>query len=264
MTWLSIHLYPTDTQDIFLARALKPFLAQYIWPQKDARAFFVRYHDEKGPHIRIRMRGEAVWIDEVLKPAFEGWFVDRGEWAEVPYEPETARFGGEAALAWAEEHFHISTRVVLDRIAKEQFTYGDAMFDALRLHAITAYSAGFSRERVRWYFGELFDQWLPLFFPTDEVGLEAEVTASFDTIFEPQQEKITATLDAFWTSLEKEQLDPKQPEWARWLHGNQLIVKGLEDDLEKALPSLLHLTNNRLGINNQDEVYLNYILSKAM
>jgi thiopeptide-type bacteriocin biosynthesis protein len=264
MTWLSIHLYPNDTQDIFLARALKPFLEQYIWPKKEARVFFVRYHDEKGPHVRIRLKGEAAWIEEMLRPAFEGWFADRGEWGEVSYEPEANRFGGEEALAWAEEHFHISTRVTLDRIAKEQFSYGDAMFDSLRLHLITAFSAGFSRERARWYFGELFNQWLPLFFPSDDADMAGEVTAAFDKIFDPQKEKISTTLDAFWTSLEQEKYDNKQPEWLRWLHGNQLIAKGLGDDLEKALPSLLHLTNNRMGINNQDEVYLNYILSKAI
>ncbi len=264
MTWFSIHLYPADTQDVFLARALKPFLEQYIWPQKDARAFFVRYHDDKGPHMRIRMKGEDAWVEETLRPAFEDWFQGRGEWQAVPYDPEAARFGGEAALAWAEEHFHVSTRVALDRIAKDQFTYGDAMFDSLRLHIITAFSAGFSRERLRWYFGELFNQWLPLFFPSENPAMETEVMATFDKLFAPQKDNLTATLDAIWTSLDQEQYDAIQPEWLRWLHGNQRIVKGLGDDLEKALPSLLHLTNNRMGINNQDEVYLNYILSKAL
>ena len=35
-----------------------------------------------------------------------------------------------------------ATRVALDRIKRERFTYGDAMFDALRMHTITAFAAG--------------------------------------------------------------------------------------------------------------------------
>ena len=50
----------------------------------------------------------------------------------------------------------------------------------------------------------------------------------------------------------------------RWLRGNQLVLPEFGDQLEKVLPSLLHLTNNRLGLSNQDEVYLNYILSKVI
>lgn len=264
MLWLSFHFFPVEAQDVFLTRALKPFLEQYIWPQKDARAFFVRYQDEKGPHIRIRLRGEADWLETMIKPAFEGWFADRGEWSVEVYEPEAERFGGESALAWAEEHFHVSTRVVLDRIARPQFTYGDAMFDALRLHVIAVYSAGFTKERSRWYFGQLYEQWLPLFFAADDAALAQDITDAFEKTFAPQKEQLQATLDAFWKSLLAEKLDAKQPEWTRWLRGNQMILNGLEENLAKALPSLIHLTNNRLGINNQDEVYLNFILSKTL
>lgn len=264
MNWLSIHFYPVETQDVFLTRALKPFLEQYIWPHPDARAFYIRYQDEKGPHIRIRMRGAEDWLQEMVLPAFEGWFSGRGPWEAVDYVPEAERFGGASALAWAEEYFHVSTRVVLDRIARDQFTYGDAMFDALRLHIITAVGAGLTRERTRWYFEQLFDQWLPLFLPPDGPDGPVDYRSAFEQALAPQQAQVSATLDAFWNALSMEKFDSRQPEWLRWLRGNELMLKGLENDMEKALPSLLHLTNNRLGINNQDEVYLNFILSKAL
>ena len=69
---------------------------------------------------------------------------------------------------------------------------------------------------------------------------------------------------ALWKALDKEKFDQSQPEWARWFSGSQMIFKALDGNLDRALPSLLHLTNNRLGVNNQDEVYLNFILSKAL
>lgn len=267
MHWLSIHFYPLETQEVFLSRAVKPFFEQYIWSQKTNRAFFIRYQDEKGPHIRLRMRGEEQWVEETLKEAFAGWFRDRGEWEEAPYEPEPARFGGEEALAWAEEHFHVSSRVVLDRISRDQFTYGDGMFDALRLNLTMAFAAGLDLEKTRWYFGQLANQWMELFFSAETEPERQDIANSFAHALEQQKDLLKETLAGYWKILQEDQIDKKEPEWLRWLRwlrGNQIILEGLGDKKEIALPSLIHLSNNRMGINNQDEVYLNYILSQVL
>lgn len=264
MHWLSIHFYPLETQDVFLARAVKPFLEHYIWPQKTNRAFFIRYQDEKGPHIRLRMRGEADWVENTLKEAFAGWFRDRGEWQEVPYVPEPERFGGGEALAWAEEHFHVSTHVTLDRIARDQFTYSDGMFDALRLNLTIAFAAGLDQKKTRWYFDQLTEQWLSLFFAAETDAEKTEIKESFAASLEGQKDSLNEALTGFRNMLEEGKTDSMEPEWLRWLRGNQLIMEGLADKMEMALPSLIHLTNNRMGIHNQDEVYLNYILSQVL
>jgi len=267
MNWLSIHFYPLENQDVFLVRGLWPFLQQNLWANRGTRAFFIRYQDERGPHLRIRMRGEETWLRETLLPAFTGWMEGRGEWVEVPYQPETERFGGETALGWAEETFHLSTRVVLERLIREQHTYGDSMFDALRMHTIAAHAAGMNQEKAARYFGQLTEQWLPLFFATegapDELFLSG-IKAGFEKNFEPQEHDLRGTLTELWKALDKESFDKKQPEWARWAQGSQIIFKELGEHLDRALPSLIHLTNNRLGLNNQDEVYLNFILSKSL
>ena len=252
---------------MFLVRGLRPFFQQHIWANRGTRAFFIRYQDERGPHIRIRMRGEAAWMEETLRPAFAGWQEGRGEWAEVTYTPETERFGGEEALGLAEEYFHLSSRVALDRLAREQHTYGDSMFDALRMHTIAAHAAGMNPEQATKYFGQLMEQWLPLFFVPEEdatPGFLDGIKEGFEKNFAPQKEDLRATLIELWKALEKDKFDKKQPEWARWALGNQMILKALDDKLDRALPSLLHLSNNRLGLNNQDEVYLNFILSKVL
>ncbi|MDO8365703.1 MAG: thiopeptide-type bacteriocin biosynthesis protein [Saprospiraceae bacterium] len=267
MNWLSIHFYPLENQDVFLVRGLKPFLQQHIWSQRGALAFFIRYQDERGPHIRLRMHGEDPWMEETLRPAFEGWQEGRGEWAEVPYTPEIERFGGDEAIALAEEYFHLSSRVALERLVRDQHTYGDSMFDALRMHTIAAHAAGMNQEQAARYFGQLTEQWLPLFYPTEgtpEADFYTVIKEGFEKNFIPQKEDLQATLIALWKALEKEKFDKKQPEWARWALGNQMILKALDKNLDRALPSLLHLTNNRLGLNNQDEVYLNFILAKTL
>ncbi len=269
MHWLSIHFYPLESENVFLTRAVKPFLEQYIWSRQGARAFFIRYDDDKGRHIRLRLRGEADWIDTTLRPAFAGWFEGRGEWSEVTYTPEMARFGGEQGLAWAEEYFHVSTRVVLERLARDQYTYGDAMFDALRMHTITAFAARFDRNKAAWYYGQLCDLWINTFFSgpdgdrSDPARRDA-LKADFEKSAERQQGELQQFLHELWKSLAAEKFDKKQPEWVRWLRGNQLILKEFGENIDKALPSLIHLTNNRLGVNNQDEVYLNFMLSKTL
>lgn len=267
MPWHSIHFYPLDNQDVFLVRSLRPFFQQHIWSTRGARAFFIRYQDEQGPHIRIRMRGEESWMENTLKPAFQDWQEGKGNWSVVPYTPETERFGGEAAMAIAEDYFHISSRVCLDRLAREQHTYGDSMFDALRMHTMAVHAAGMSPYQSANYFSKLTEQWLPLFFgqnsPEDAAFLD-EIIAGFEKNFEAQKSELRTTLMALWKALDQDKFDKNQPEWSRWFSSNQLILKSLGDQLDRALPSLIHLTNNRLGINNQDEVYLNFILSKAL
>ncbi len=268
-TWLSFHLYPLETQDVFLARALRPFLSQYIWPTKGAHAFFIRFEDEKGPHIRVRLQGNPAWLEETLRPAWEGWFAERGEWREVTYEPEPERFGGATMLALAEEYFHFSSRIVLDRLVREQRTHGDTLFDALRMHLLAALAAGMSREKAAWYFGQLYAQWLPVFFaPIDGEVLDeparADILSKFQSSLGAQQEALREALLALWTAASAGKFDDSQPEWRRWLRGNELILKEFGGEMDKALPSLIHLTNNRLGVNNQDEVFLCYVLANTL
>lgn len=268
--WLSLHFYPLETQDVFLTRALRPFLVQHVWNVQGARFFFVRFEDEKGPHLRLRFRGETAWLRETLLPAFEMLVKDRGSWTEVPYEAESDRFGGQDAMAWAEEHFHLSTRVVLDRIARPEFTYGDALYDALRLNAMMLHAAGFTRERASWYFGQLTDQWLPLFFrpendekPQDKIWMQ-EVREQFEQSFQAQENALRPVMDALWEALQTGKTDAKQPEWRRWHMGNEMVLGELGSNLEKALPSLIHLSNNRLGVTNPDEVFVCYVLMRAL
>jgi len=268
MSWLSYHIYPLETPDVFLVRALKPFLENNVWPIKGARAFYIRYTEEKGAHIRLRLRGTPDWMEASLQPAFETWIAERGRCEIVDYVSEPERFGGEAALNWAEEHFHISTRVALDCISKPTYTYGDTMFDSLKMLASAAFAAGLDHHQTSSYFERLFDQWLPVFFrPAENEDPErffSDIKMEFAQSFKEQKDNLSSALADHWKMQQSGKFDKKRPEWLRWLRGNELIFNGLGDDLEKALPNLLHFHNNRMGINNQDEVYLNYLLSKAL
>ncbi len=262
-TWHSIHIRPLETPDLFLDRAFRPFLERYIWPQAGARAFFIRYEDEQGLHLRLRLRAEDAYLRDTVLPALDAWLADRGEWTVAVYEPETARYGGPEGLALAEEYFHQSTRVVLSRLHSLN-TYGDALFDVLCLHTIVAFAAGMTRAEAADYFGRLADQWLLLFFQAGEVGWQEEVKAEFEAAVALQKDDLRAGLHALWSNLEQEKFDDMPPEWRRWLRANHLILPQFGDQLEIVFPSLLHLSGNRMGLHNQDEVYMLFLLSKTV
>lgn len=262
--YFSVEFRPAESPEVFLARALKPFLEQYIWPTRGARAFYSRHEDENGTLIRIRMRGEDTWTEDLLKPAFEGWMRDRGSWQEVPFQPDASPYGGEEVMVWVEEHFHIGTRVVLDRIATPEFTYGDAMFDTLRLFTTIAEAAGFSREKARWYYGELLMQWLQLFAGASNPTEREDRIIEFRDTLKPQQSDLSLAIEKFWTDMESGKYEKEYPEWARWHKGSQLIFEGLGVHSEKSLPTLIHQTGNRMGLSNPDIVYLVYVLSTSL
>lgn len=268
--WYSIHFYPEDkSQEQFLAVTYRSFLEKNVWSERGVRAFFIRYEDESGHHLRLRWKGSAEWLQKTLEPAFAAHFKKKGAWKLAEYVPEPDRFGGEEALVLAEEHFHISTRVVLARMARPNYEYGDALFDAMRLQVSAVRSAGLSLPEMAAYFDRLCTQWTRVFFNKEDEAMsdadfQARVRAAFDKNMQPQYHFLKDALTQFYHSLEAPQPDPKQPEWMRWLKGNELVFNALGTNLEKALPSLLHLTNNRLGIYNQDEAYMLYVLSKVL
>lgn len=268
-TWWSVHFFPKAEQNDFLTGAFHAFITQHIWPHTGRRSFFIRYGDQSGPHLRLRFRGEAAWLDAELKPAFEQHFAEEGRWMEYAYEAEPNRFGGTDALPWAEEHFHISTRVALDRLARPQYGYGDVLFDALRMQYSAAYTAGFSGKALSDYFHQVSEQWIRAFFsPSDPANTDSEalceaVRSDFSETLAPQREFIKDALLQFEEALTQQQFDPKQPEWLRWLRGNEIVFQGLDQHRLHAMPALLHLNNNRLGVNNQDEAYLLYMLAEC-
>jgi thiopeptide-type bacteriocin biosynthesis protein len=268
MQWLSYHIRPLEVQDAFLVRGLYPFLNQHVWPDTSRRSFFVRYTDDSGPHIRVRFGGDATWLDATLRPLWQDCMAGRGTYQEEPYHGEADRFGGPEPLAWAEEHFHVSTRVVLDRLRRDQRTYGDALFDALQMHTTMLFTAWMERPEAASYCDRLCNAWINNFFTPaegeDPKHLLEGVLADFEATFSPQRAALRAALNETWAALRQQNHPPDQPEWLRWVRGNQIILPELKPVLDRVLPILVHLTNNRLGVNNQDETYLLYVLAQTL
>jgi thiopeptide-type bacteriocin biosynthesis protein len=275
-SWYSIHLTPKNDQNSFLVSTYLPFCEQFIWSARGVRTFFIRYEDQSGPHLRLRFKGDAEWLEKTLQPAIQQHFKKKATWTVVPYHGETDRFGGVQNLAWAEEHFHISTRVVLARLSRPNHGYGDALFDGLKMLVMAGFATDLSKAGMAHYYDQLCNQWIKAFFlPSEGISdgeLSEAVREDFNATLAPQFSFLQDALSQVLIDLEtmessnnpENSYDNKQPEWLRWLKGNQLIFKEVGTQKEILLPHLLHLNNNRLGINNQDEAYMLYVLASIL
>jgi thiopeptide-type bacteriocin biosynthesis protein len=269
MIWKSYHIKPSEVEDVFLVRVIKPFLQNVVWIEPSAKAFFVRFIDETGPHLRLRIKGRSTWLNETAIPELKAYCDRKCTLEEQPYIPEADRFGGEGTMVYVEEHFHLSSRMALQRISKIPYIYSDAMYDAVRMHCMTCYAAGYDLEKSVQFMKQLRDSWLPHFIqdengePLTQEG-KAELIATFDTHLEPQREKLKESLSDVWYYLKQGLFDAKQPEWEGWYRGNKMIFRHLGDKTDIALPQLIHMHNNRMGIANYDEVYLNHMLSEVL
>ncbi|MBW5484274.1 thiopeptide-type bacteriocin biosynthesis protein, partial [Streptomyces bambusae] len=122
--WHSLHVYlhsGTEETDRFLTEDVAPLLDGAVARGEAADWFFIRY-GEGGPHVRVRVRDPAPATAAALpgalaraaaaRPALPGsgpWPSEHAEVRDVPYLPETERYGGPLALPVAEEVFAAST-----------------------------------------------------------------------------------------------------------------------------------------------------------
>ena len=118
--WLyfKIHTAPS-TQDQVLAGFMPA--VEMLARDADFRGhFFIRYHDEAGPHLRWRLHGSAALL---RGPAYAHLleFLEScraantiSEFSIHSYKPEVARYGGPQALPWCERIFFADTQACLE------------------------------------------------------------------------------------------------------------------------------------------------------
>jgi thiopeptide-type bacteriocin biosynthesis protein len=288
--WTSFHLFRSDPLDDFIKTAVAPFVIEVLAGKLASAFFFIRYW-EGGQHIRLRLRTTSpsrlasrtrTYFDEYFKknPSSSrnvelSQAIANDSVQESQYEPEVSRYGGPGAIAISERQFEASSRTVFDAIAERQWSYESVIGTALQLHIIFAKAMGFTLKDATWFFAEMAERfaagpgWLPAGLTLDRaIGL-------FSKAYAGQRDRLVALHREVWSTME--QGDLFEQEWAnRWALENINVAKrlrrarGLEAtepwaDAERAiLRSYVHMTNNRLGVLNQDEAYLGYVLMHGL
>jgi len=325
--WLSAHLYYNEPWETFLRKAILPYIETVLKTGVAESYFFIRYW-EKGPHLRLRFRGEAGALEAVLKPNlkehFKAYFEANPSVRQEPeypadfpaehkwnpnnevcfetYLPEVNRYGGKTALAICEQQFQLSSFVVLDHFREgiEQDDYHAVLGIAMRLHLGFVHSLGLGKSMRLQFFKMIFENWLPKAFEILEhqapeaLVLERikETIDLFEQSFEEQKEMLIDFHQNLLEELSHNHIDSTST-YGQWLDDNKELGKDLIDSLYDvplnsrpnlyALPDELklvlseteclcwniwadqvHMTNNRLGVINQDEAYLAYLTMRSL
>ena len=322
--WLSVHLYYSDMIDVFLAKALKPYTDTVVNTGAAERFFFIRY-EERGPHIRLRIQGEIVVLEQIVKenlkehfelylrmfpsiqrvpnlhpdtPASELWLPNNSI-QFIDYEPETARYGGKNGIILAEKQFFYSSKAVLAAMSpvlyngwSEQYARGIA----IKLHLAMICALGLQIDKAIDFLMEVYVHWLPFAIARERVT-QAQyeqhlimMSENFEQSFQEQKEDMVSYNAACWQALmEDEEFEDNYMD--TWIAENRRLgmeyrlaqVQGLlvlrpEEYRMKMSPHLapedvelwnhyadfVHLTNNRLGIANEEESYLAYLMMRSL
>ena len=266
--WFSYHIFFEDDRDVFLQKAIVP-LIEVLKAKLGIQQFFYIRYNEGGPHIRIRILSthkKQTTISKIIDATCRSYFgTNDFKLREMAYHPETERYGGTAALPFAEAHFVLSSKVCLTVLAEQP---EDVLSRALLLHFCMIAVSNLSTVEIY----RLYDSYVQSWFPHS--GLSETDTNSRQVAFkhyEPEYQKMPQK--ALFGEINKriEANEETGISWLdTWIKGNKNILSdlfrsvGYESRFHRILESLIHMTNNRLGVKNYDEAFLAYLLKRTI
>jgi len=300
--WRSLHLHHGLPIEPLLIQGLAPFIQEYVSKGQIHSWFFVRYNARghhlrlrfKGPHANLQEKA-ATWFTNYMQqhPSRETQWLDHvpedllpnNSIHAVPYIPEITRYGGVSALPIAEDQFCLSSRVTLCIMSQTgRWDYSRALGSAVQLHLCGAHAMGLSLAEMRRFFAGISQDWLvraydwnPQTPKETHLRLQAETRSKFISAFERHKDRLVSHSKALWQALAS---NPHFEEaWLNdWIRGMADVGMRLSRVFPaSALPedtptqngrisaiheSLVHMTNNRLGILNCDEAYLGFLLEQ--
>ncbi|MBV9772755.1 MAG: thiopeptide-type bacteriocin biosynthesis protein [Gemmatimonadetes bacterium] len=303
--WLSGHLFygphaHPESGDRILLDVVGPFVRRSLERGWISRYFFIRY-GELGPHLRLRLCGEARVLEEEVGPALEeqvGSVLSaelrgspRGELPEgavrspvealvwIPYHPEVARYGGPEGVRLAEEFFFRSSEAVLDCLRR--LVPGDrAQRLGITLMAQVAALGAFTRDpaEAALLASRLRDEFSAVARPD---GGGAELRRRFDEGYERQAAALGGRVEAVWEAVgEGAELPAPMDGYLaattalrdgihallreRRLRPGGAAVEGREEAHRALVPSYVHMNNNRMGVSNNEESFLSHIVQRTL
>lgn len=190
------------------------------------------------------------------------------------------RYGGYHGIRLAENFFKISTNGVIDVMRTEKtWGYARAFAASLLLNATLVRACGLNKKESRKFFSFVYDRWrITLGFGKDQTlsnvskRLSTESTNKLYSVLwqfaDVDCESDMSWLDSWkqecksFATLLNESLTRKRLKFSlnmtRFMRTQHIPPKWV------MLLSLVHMSNNRLGIVNADEVYQAHVLRKCI
>jgi len=286
--WLSFHIYyHRGDRDDLLSRAVRPLVEELLFSESIVSFFFVRY-SLGGPHVRLRLlpsRGAAAAVREAVSRVTGAFLrlhpspgalpseeiarfnqnllrLDPNEHDdeihpdnschETDFVPETERYGGTALLPASLAFFALSSVRALQLIADRPASSAPVWL-ASALGLLRRFTLGFATCAE-----DLLD--LTRTPSVANADVTAVIEAKADGLFARQYNSFRAALEH----------DLAAAPCASPLGNDISIAAGLRREVAAAEPatrrrlltSHLHMSLNRLGLRNSDEVYLARLLQR--
>jgi hypothetical protein len=285
--WHSYHFFYHGSRSRLITEAVRPAVGDLLARGHIDRFFFLRYN-LGGPHVRLRLRGPqdlASTVREALAAAAEPFFARHPSTAsipdetirrinrtilatdpmekddavypnhslqELPFRPETERYGGPEWLDCSLDFFTFSSLEAL------RFLTGHAA--APRGQQMTAISRILIRQALGFAAApeELFAL---LEYPMETWGGPlSDFVARGDAAFQRQRDSLRELLRE---EMERFLSDSLPAAFAPARRFRWEIRTAGEKTLRLIASSQMHMTANRLGLANPEEVYLSRLLSRT-
>lgn len=198
---------------------------------------------------------------------------------DMPYEREYSRYGGPAGMGLSEWHFEVSSDHVLGLLTDTNVHVRTVLL-GLSVQLTTAVCFAFlgTGERVARFLDDYRTFW--------ETSYQ-EPSDDYHGSFDKSYARMAAELRGRVVATAVAALDPSAPglghQERRWVEhcrdlrrraaalaeaGALVFQRGPVRDVDGALAVLLssyvHMTNNRLGVSILDEIYVSYVLRRAI
>jgi thiopeptide-type bacteriocin biosynthesis protein len=291
-SYISVYLYTAGfNMDTILIEYVRKLISDLYLKKLVSNYFFIRYVDENGLHIRLRILPlKRLYDDEIIRLVDESYpahlasqkaHLPAGSPTHIysPYIPETVRYGGKTTLKICEQYFRYSSDAVLSFIDPDAPDGYDLRFSqSLMLNLVFIYhiQETFEKEILPSLLEDVINSWMHSCLTSvnatiadKDIPVDAPaVMLQFQTLFDTQKEELLHLLNTIWQSCEQNTLS-NIPYLKKWGARNLLFINKFRKTTNSfsatshylgVLGSLIHMTNNRLGIRNHDESYLAYIL----
>ena len=294
-TWVSCYIY-TDVELNDVINKLVRSIVEELKERKEIESFFFIRYWEDGPHLRLRLKSNedtSIYsIRSCIQDRVSDYFRSNKNTYRLEFNKyirETDRYGGDDSMLLSENQFQQSSEYLLSTLStNENWSYSIGIGEALKLHLILI-SSFFNgdKDEVLDFLNFYINNWLPHSVKkVDDQVTKTEIDKLFnfyEKSYNKQKETLKQIVDILlndkykdpdlikWRAysenlradvfklIEKDMMH--KPSWINYGSSSSITIKN--QILWPWLDSLIHMTNNRLGIHLRDEAFIGFLMKKS-